>query len=94
MGKRAEETNHRMMLDTIEEMTGKSLAPNRRQLIEHGSDEEDLVRSGLEDAMVNAYSSIRDAMRRKPAIRDLRTAAFYLAIEKIGSSYGTLGIFP
>ncbi len=94
MGKRAEETNHRLMLDTIEEMTGKALTPTRRLLIEHGSDEEDLVRSGLEDSMINAYHGIRDAMRRKPAIRDLRTAAFYLAIEKIGTSYGTLGIFP
>ena len=94
MEKRAEEASHRMMIDTIEETTGRRLDASRRALLEHGSDEIDLVRSGLEDSMINAYHDIRNAMRRKPDIKDLRTAAFYLAIAKIGESYGTLGIFP
>ncbi len=94
LSKRAEEASHRQMIEALEETTGKHLSDARRQLLEHGADEIDLVHSGLEDAMINAYQTMRDAMREKPAITDLRTAAFYVAIKKIGESYGTLGIFP
>jgi glutamate dehydrogenase (NAD(P)+) len=44
--------------------------------------------------MVNAYQNMRRVMIENPSIKDLRTAAFYLAIMKIAESYGTLGIFP
>ena len=94
LSKRAEEASHRQIIEALEETTGKHLSSARRQLLEHGADEIDLVHSGLEDAMINAYATMRDAMREKPAITDLRTAAFYVAIMKIGDSYGTLGIFP
>jgi glutamate dehydrogenase (NAD(P)+) len=52
------------------------------------------VRSGLEDTMILAYHEMREIMRRKPNIKDLRTAAFYSATEKIAVSYESLGIFP
>jgi glutamate dehydrogenase (NAD(P)+) len=94
LSKRAEEASHRQMIEALEETTGKHLSAARRQLLEHGADEIDLVHSGLEDAMINAYHTMREAMREKPAITDLRTAAFYVAIKKIGESYGTMGIFP
>lgn len=94
MQKRAEEASHRRMIDAIEESTKYRFDEKRRSLMEHGSDELDLVNSGLEDSMVNAYQNMRQVMRAKPAIKDLRTAAFYLAIMKIAESYGTLGIFP
>jgi len=58
-----------------------------------GGDEIDLVRSGLEETMITAYTAIRAIKRRKKNI-DLRTAAFVNAIEKIGSDYATMGIFP
>lgn len=94
MQKRAEEASHRRMIDAIEESTKYRFEENRRRLMEHGSDELDLVNSGLEDSMVNAYQNMRRVMIDKPGIKDLRTAAFYLAIMKIAESYGTLGIFP
>lgn len=94
LSKRAEESSHRLMIEALEETTGQHISESRRKMLEHGADEEDFVRSGLEDSMINAYQAIRQAMRDKPAIKDLRTAAFYLAIAKIGQSYGTLGIFP
>ncbi len=94
LSKRAEEASHRQMIEALEETTGKHLSDARRQLLEHGADEIDLVHSGLEDSMIVAYHTMRDAMREKPAITDLRTAAFYVAIQKIGDSYGTMGIFP
>ena len=94
MGKRAEENAMRRMVATIERTTGKTITPEERQLLIHGADEIDLVRSGLEDTMITAYQSIRKVMDDVPGITDLRTAAFYSAIEKIGVSYQSLGIFP
>ncbi|UYZ61813.1 Glu/Leu/Phe/Val family dehydrogenase [Hymenobacter weizhouensis] len=94
MGKRAEESAMRRLVETIERTTGKTLTPEERQLIVHGADEIDLVRSGLEDTMITAYHSIRKVMDDVEGITDLRTAAFYSAIEKIGVSYQALGIFP
>ncbi|MBO0359880.1 Glu/Leu/Phe/Val dehydrogenase [Hymenobacter sp. BT186] len=94
MGKRAEEGAMRRLVATIERTTGKTVTPEERQLIIHGADEIDLVRSGLEDTMITAYQSIRKVMDEVEGITDLRTAAFYAAIEKIGVSYQSLGIFP
>ncbi|GAB3240666.1 Glu/Leu/Phe/Val dehydrogenase [Hymenobacter seoulensis] len=94
MGKRAEEGAMRRLVATIERTTGKTISPEERQQIVHGADEIDLVRSGLEDTMITAYQSIRKVMDEVEGITDLRTAAFYSAIEKIGVSYQSLGIFP
>ena len=94
MGKRAEEGAMRRLVETIERTTGKTISPQERQLIVHGADEIDLVHSGLEDTMITAYQSIRKVMDDVEGITDLRTAAFYSAIEKIGVSYQSLGIFP
>jgi glutamate dehydrogenase (NAD(P)+) len=57
-------------------------------------DELDIVRSGLEQTMTSAYQEIRHALRERRELADLRTAAFYIAIEKIARAYLELGIFP
>ncbi|WP_018478188.1 Glu/Leu/Phe/Val family dehydrogenase [Pontibacter roseus] len=93
MGKRAEEASHRRLVNAIESSSGKSLTATERSLLIQGADEISLVRSGLEDTMINAYHEIRGVMIKKN-IEDMRTAAFLSAIEKIGVSYEALGIFP
>ncbi|MDX5417928.1 MAG: Glu/Leu/Phe/Val dehydrogenase [Hymenobacteraceae bacterium] len=93
MGKRAEEASHRRLVNAIESSSGKSLTSHERSLLIQGADEISLVRSGLEDTMINAYHEIRGVMNRKN-IEDMRAAAFLTAIEKIGVSYEALGIFP
>jgi glutamate dehydrogenase (NAD(P)+) len=57
-------------------------------------DELTIVNAGLQQTMILAYREIRDALRRRPAMRDLRTAAVATAIDKIGRAYDELGIFP
>ena len=94
MGKRAEEASLKRLVSTIESSTGKSISAKERELIVRGADEISLVRSGLEDTMINAYQEIRHVMHNVKGIEDMRTAAFYSAIEKIGVSYQSLGIFP
>ncbi|GAB3539087.1 Glu/Leu/Phe/Val dehydrogenase [Pontibacter brevis] len=93
MGKRAEEASYLRLVNAIEASSGKSMSAKERAFLSQGSDEISLVRSGLEDTMINAYHEIRDVMQQKN-IQDLRTAAFLTAIEKIGVSYESLGIFP
>jgi len=56
--------------------------------------EVDLVRSGLEETMIGAYQQIREIQGRKRNVKDLRTAAFVNAIQKMGSDYLKMGIFP
>jgi len=60
--------------------------------IAHGAGEYELVDSGLEETMINAYNEIND-LRKKHNI-DLRTAAFLNAIDKVGIMYEQMGIFP
>ncbi len=93
MSKRFEERATTQLVDAIERITGKTLTPKEREMLAHGPDEIDLVNSGLEDTMINAYHEIRDIWKRVPGI-DLRTAAFISAINKIAVAYLELGIFP
>ena len=69
--------------------------PIHRQLQRwRGADELTLVNSGLEETMAAAYREIRAVRETHKAIPDLRTAAFLVAIQKVGRSYHELGIFP
>jgi glutamate dehydrogenase (NAD(P)+) len=92
--KRFEQGSNTKMIETIEEMTGKQLSATEVQSLVKGPDEIDLVRSGLEETMINSYHAIRMELKNNPRVKDLRTAAFVLAINKIASDYMALGIFP
>jgi glutamate dehydrogenase (NAD(P)+) len=94
MGKRFEQTAFEKMLRAVETATGKAFTDVERNSIAHGADEIDLVNSGLEETMINAYNEIRSVWKGNAKIPDLRTAAYIDAINKIAVSYLELGIFP
>ncbi len=94
MEKRFNQNNRTMLLDKIENMTGKSVSKRDREMIARGADEVDLVRSGLEETMVNSYQQIREIYKRRKSVKDMRTAAFLCALEKVANDYMTLGVFP
>ena len=81
-------------LGQIEELTGKNVRKTEKDLIVHGPEEADLVYSGLEETMITATHEIMEAWKANPEIPDMRTAAYYVAIKKVGTSYAELGIFP
>ena len=54
----------------------------------------ELVASGLEDTMIDAYRQIREVQQSYDPRPDLRTAAFLCAINKIALCYEELGIYP
>jgi glutamate dehydrogenase (NAD(P)+) len=94
MEKRFTENLNQHILGQIEELTSKRVSDRERQFIMHGPDEVDLVHSGLEETMITATHEIMDEWRRNPQIPDMRTAAYVVAINKVGTSYAELGIFP
>jgi glutamate dehydrogenase (NAD(P)+) len=93
MESRHESNQFGMMIDIIEKVSGKSVGARERLLLSAGAGEIDLVRSGLEDTMINAYEEIREVMKRKK-MHTLRSAAFLYALNKVGESYQEMGIFP
>ena len=92
--KRFTENQNAQMLEQIEELTGKKVLGTQRELMLHGPDEVDLVNSGLEETMINATHEIIECWKANPTIEDMRTAAYVVAINKVGTSYAELGIFP
>ncbi|MFT3824928.1 MAG: Glu/Leu/Phe/Val dehydrogenase [Chitinophagaceae bacterium] len=94
MEKRFTENLNTHILGQIEGLTGKKVDAKEKEFIMHGPDEVDLVRSGLEETMITATREIMDAWKANPSIPDMRTAAYVVAINKVGTSYAELGIFP
>jgi len=93
MGKRFLQTSTSQIISTIERATGGTLSESEKKALARGPDEIDLVNSGLEDTMINAFHEVRDIWKRTDGT-DLRTAAFMGAINKVAASYVELGIFP
>ena len=93
MDKRFSENQNNAILNSVEGLTGKKVTDIERRQLLHGPDEVDLVYSGLEDTMIGSYHEIREAML-KNNMTDMRTAAFIVAIDKVGVAYEELGIFP
>ena len=93
MDKRYEELTSQGMVRAMEEMTGNQLSDTQRNQLIHGASEIDIVNSGLEETMVNAYHTIREIYLTKKT-PNLRTASFVSAIEKIAAAYVSRGIFP
>lgn len=93
MERRYQELHSHSVVSAIEVLTGKQLPRNLLEGIVRGANELDLVRSGLEDTMNTAYQEILECMRSNTAVKDLRTAAFVTAINKISRSYLDIGVY-
>ncbi len=94
MTKRFEHNAYDNIVNAIQKYTNTPVSERDRAMLTRGPDEIDLVRSGLEETMITAYHTIREQWHADPRIEDLRTAAFVVAIKKVGSDYAQLGIFP
>jgi glutamate dehydrogenase (NAD(P)+) len=94
MQKRFEHNAFENILAVVEKFTGKELSEKEKEFLTRGADEIDLVNSGLEETMINSYHDIRTIKVNNKKVKDMRTAAFVCAIEKVAKSYMSLGIFP
>ena len=94
MEKRLDEMYREKLVRTLEQLARVTVPDAQRRDLLHGADEIDLVNSGLEGTMQNAYREIREALLADPRLGDLRTAAFAVAIRKVARSYSEMGVFP
>lgn len=93
--KRFNQNTYSNLVSLVEKLTGKTIDEREKAILTKGADEVDLVRSGLEETMVNAYENIMEVYwKNQPKMRSLRSAAFVNALEKVANDYMTLGVFP
>jgi glutamate dehydrogenase (NAD(P)+) len=92
--KRFSENQNMNIVEQLEKLTGQKVSSDIRHKLIAGADEVDLVRSGLEETMIGATHEIIETWKKHPGIKDMRTASFVVAINKVGTSYTELGIFP
>ncbi len=90
--RRYEELRATTYLAALEKLTGREAPRDLRTEIVRGASELDLVRSGLDDTMRAAFLDIREVMKRNDNIKDYRTAAYVIAIQKLARSYYDLGL--
>ena len=92
--KHLDEMRSQKLVGAIERLTGKEIPEADRRIVSKGPDELDLVNSGLEESMVNAYREIRETHFRLAPNESMRVAAFIIAIQRVSTTYEQLGIFP
>lgn len=83
---------NRWLVDMIEAATGRDVPERLKAPLLRGTEELDLVRSGLDDTMRSGYRSARNMLMENDNITELRTAAFAVAIEKVARSYREMGL--
>jgi glutamate dehydrogenase (NAD(P)+) len=76
----------------LETLLDRKVPAELARQLQHGADELDLVRSGLDDAMQRAYAALHETFWGDERIKDLKTAAFIIAIQKVAGTYREMGI--
>jgi len=97
MQRRQEEARHELVVNELERLSsakdlGWELSPDFKERYLRGADELELVRSGLDDTMRNAYHHMREAWHGRENVNDLRVAAYLVSIERVASSYRAKGL--
>lgn len=93
MQRRYDEIRSQHQMEALEELTGKSMPDKFKLQINGGASEVDLVRSGLDDSMRQAFQEMRDTRAGNPNITTYRMAAYVNAIRKISRSYLDIGVY-
>ncbi len=97
MQRRQEEARHQLIVDELERLSkdtgiGWTLSPGFKDRYLKGAGELELVRSGLDDTMRAAYQSMREVWHDREEVRDLRVAAYLVAIGRVAKSYQAKGL--
>ncbi len=97
MQRRQEEARHELIvreLERLDHFLGDkwSMTPDFKAQYLRGAGELELVRSGLDDTMRTAYQAISNMWHSRDDVRDLRTAAYLVAIGRVAGSYTAKGL--
>lgn len=93
MERRFDETRGQHLITAMESITNATVPDWIKNEIVRGADELDLVRSGLDDTMRMAYQELSTVMKENDKIKDFRTAAYVVAVNKISRSYLDIGVY-
>ena len=91
MEKRRKQYENASLINIIENTTGSRVSQREKSIFSSGSSEIDLVRSGLEDMMTEAYENMSEIWNAND-YPSLRTTAYIYSIQKLVSSYKSIGI--
>ena len=80
------------LIEAIESMTGTSMPLKYKKNFLEGTNEIDLIRSGLDDMMIDGFQEVKKEFIENKKIPDFRTAAYKIAIEKIAMAYDSIGL--
>lgn len=83
MGRRLMQMRSEAAMELLETVLKTQVPEGFAKAFQQEADERNLVLSGLEDTMREAYSGIRGVWRSRDDVPDLRTAAYILAIGKV-----------
>ena len=97
MRRRQEETRNSLLVKELNRILKTSGLKTRlsNEFIKkysEGAGEIELVRSGLDDTMVNAYQAMSEIWNSRNDVDSLRLAAYLLSIERIASTYHAKGL--
>ena len=97
MRRRQEETRNRLLVKELNRIVKTSGLKTRlsNEFIKkysEGAGEIELVRSGLDDTMVNAYQAMSEVWNSRDDVDSLRLAAYLLSIERIADTYHAKGL--
>ncbi len=87
MERRMDEIRMETAIELFETSLQKPVPKPIADRLRRETDELNLVRSGLDDTMRNAYAKIRELWRSRDDVPDLRTAAYITAINKVAHYY-------
>ncbi len=93
MQRRFDELRGASYVGALEAVTGQQVPAGVQAKMKNGASEEDLVRSGLDDSMRQAFDGMLETRADVEKITDLRTAAYVNAIRKIARSYLDIGVY-
>ena len=91
MEKRRKEYENASLISIIENSTGSRVSSKTKDILKQGPTEIDLVRSGLEDMMAEAYENMSEIWNENK-YDSLRTTAYIYSIKKLIESYRNIGI--
>lgn len=92
MSRRLDEYRSKAVVQALEVMTGQQVPSALKEEITRGGDELQMVRSGLDDTMREAYQEISTIYNTRKGVTDFRTAALICSLEKIVTTYQKMGV--
>jgi glutamate dehydrogenase (NAD(P)+) len=93
MTRRYQQVANEKLVRVLERLAGHAPDASDVALLCQAPDEIDFVRTALENTLAISYGQIREVWLRD-GMEDLRTAAYAMAIDRVGQAYLEAGIYP